>query len=73
VQPNGANPFLAEFDNIDTGNNTINITNVTLFKGAGIANPTGITYPTNTEVLISDNYQFWSDIKDAINSKLDSG
>lgn len=72
LQANWANPFLAEFDSIDTGNNTINITNVTLFKGAGIANPTGITYPTNTEVLISDNFQFWSDIKDAINSKLDS-
>lgn len=72
IQANWASPFLVEFDSIDIGNNTINITNVTLFKGAGIANPTGVTYPTNTEVIISDNYQFWSDIKDAINSKLDS-
>lgn len=69
VQPNGANAKLAEFDSIDTVNNTINITNVTLLKGAGINNPTGVTYPTNTEVLISDSYQFWEDIKNAINSK----
>lgn len=72
IQPNWANAKLAEFDSIDTGNNTINITNVTLLKGAGINNPTGVTYPTNTEVLISDNYQFWADIQTAINSKVNA-
>lgn len=70
VQPNWANAKLAEFDSINVWNNTINITSVTLLKGASIDNPTWVTYPTNTEVLISDNYQFWKDIQTAIETKL---
>ncbi len=72
VQPEWQNAKLIEIDSINVWNNTVNIINVTLFKGAWIANPTWIIYPTNTDVIISDNFQFWSDIKDAINSKLDS-
>jgi len=72
VQPTWANPKIAEFDSIDTWNNTINVTNVTLSTWAWIANPTWVTYPSNTEVIISDNYQFWKDISDVIASKLNS-
>ena len=72
VQPNGANPKIAEIDSYNAWANTVNVTNVTLETGAWINNPTWVVYPSNTEVIISDNYQFWSDIQSSINSKVNT-
>lgn len=49
----------------------ITIDSITVKKGAWL-NYTQQSHSVGAKVIISDNYQFWSDIKDAVNSKLDN-
>ncbi len=70
VNPTKANIQIAEIDWYDAGLGTINVTNITLEKGASVPS-TAQLHSVNSKVIISDNYQFWKDIRDAINSKMD--
>lgn len=63
-------PQLAEIDSYDAVNNTLNVSNVTnLELGNGVVS-TSRTHPVQSTVIISDNFNFWKDIKEAINSKI---
>lgn len=71
VNPWKSNMQIAEINSINTSDNTAVVSNITLEKWAWV-NSTTQSHPVNSEVIISDNYQFWKDIFDAINSKLDN-
>jgi len=72
ISPGTSNAQLAEIDSIDAINNTVNVSNIlNLELAEGVASTAQI-HSTNSRVLISDNFQFWKDIKTAINSKLNS-
>ena len=58
----------AIIDDYDPALNTMDVSSITLNKGAGVAY-TQQTHAVGSTVVISDNYQFWEDIKTAINSK----
>lgn len=63
---------IAEITDYDSTANTLTVSNVTLLKGLGInSTAPASSHATGSQVIISDNYQFWVDIQTAINSKLD--
>lgn len=70
VDPGKTTMQIAEIDSINVWNKTVNVSNITLEKGAWI-NSTATNHTVNAKVIISDNYQFWKDILTAINSKTD--
>jgi len=70
VNPNKSNMQIAEIDAYSSWAWTMTVSNITLEKWASV-NSTQQSHSVGSEVIISDNYQFWSDIKTAINSKVD--
>ena len=72
VNPWKTNMQIAEITDYDSTANTLTVSNVTLLKGLGInSTAPASSHATGSQVIISDNYQFWVDIQTAINSKLD--
>lgn len=68
VNPGRSNMQVAEIDSKGVG--TVNVSNITVEKWAWV-NYTAQTHLAGSTVIISDNYQFWKDIRTAINTKLD--
>ena len=66
--PNESIAQIGLIDSIDSGNSTVNVSSISFEKWAWIPNTAQI-HPVNSKVIISDNYQFWKDIQDAVNSK----
>jgi len=60
---------IAEINAYDASAKTLTVSNITLEKGASV-NSTAQTHSVGSEVIISDNYQFWSDILTAIGTKM---
>jgi len=71
VNPWKTNMQIAEINSYNSTNKTLNVSNITLEKWASV-NSTAQTHTVWSEVIISDNYQFWLDILTAINSKIDT-
>ncbi len=69
VNPGKSIQQVVEIDSMGVG--TLNVSSVTVEKGAGV-NYTAQTHSANNKVIISDNYQFWKDIRTAVNTKLDT-
>lgn len=69
VNPGKSIQQVVEIDSMGVG--TLNVSSVTVEKGAGV-NYTVQTHSANNKVIISDNYQFWKDIRTAVNTKLDT-
>lgn len=63
---------LAEIDSYDAVNSTLNATNVTSLELWEWVSSTTQIHPTNSRVLISDNFQFWKAIKTAITTKINT-
>lgn len=70
VNPWKTNMQIAEITDYDPTAKTLTVSSISFEKGLGISS-TQQTHTTGSKVIISDNYQFWADIKTAINSKLD--
>lgn len=68
VNPGKSTQQVVEIDSKGAG--TLNVSSTTVEKGAGV-NYTAQTHAAGNKVIISDNYQFWKDIRTAINTKLD--
>lgn len=68
INPGRSNMQVVEIDSIWSW--TVNVSNINVKKGAGV-NYTATTHGAQSKVIISDNYQYWDDIRTAINSKLD--
>lgn len=71
VNPWKSNMQVAEINAYDSSAKTVTVSNITLEKWAGVSS-TAQTHNVWSEVIISDNFQFWEDIQTAINSKLDN-
>lgn len=69
VNPGKSIQQVVEIDSMGVG--TLNVSSVTVEKGAGV-DYTAQTHSANNKVIISDNYQFWKDIRTAVNTKLDT-
>lgn len=61
---------IARVSDYDSTAKTLTIDSISFNKALGVSS-TAQTHPTGSKVIISDNYQFWADIKTAIASKLD--
>jgi hypothetical protein len=61
---------VAKIDGWDGVANTFNVTSITIKKGVGV-NYTTQTHAANSIVRFSNNFQFWYDIQEAVNSKAD--
>lgn len=68
VNPGKSTMQVAEINAKSSGQLTVS--NVAIEKGAGV-NYTSILHSAGSKVIISDNYEFWKDIRTAVNSKLD--
>lgn len=71
VNPGKTNMQVAKIDSYDSNANTLNVSSISVNKWASVAY-TQQSHAAGSKVIISDNYQFWKDIADAINSKLDA-
>jgi hypothetical protein len=60
---------VAKIDSKGTG--TVNVSSVTVEKGNGV-NYSAVSHAVGATVIISDNYQFWKDIKTAVDSKVNT-
>lgn len=69
VNPWKTSMQVAEIDSYDSVAKTVNVTSVTIEKWASI-NYSATTHAVGSKVIISDNYAFWKDIADSINSKV---
>jgi len=69
VNPWKSNIQIAEINAYSAVNGTMTVNDITLEKWASV-NSTAQTHNVWSEVIISDNYQFWNDIATAINSKM---
>lgn len=69
VNPGKSNMQIAEINAYDSGNKTLTVNNITVEKGASV-NSTAQTHTVGSELIISDNYQFWADIQAAILTKM---
>jgi len=67
-----SNVQIAEINSVDTVNNTVTVNNITWLELWEGISSTAQVHSTNARVIISDNFQFWKDIKTAINTKLDN-
>lgn len=61
---------IAKINAYDATAKTMTVSSITVNKGASIAS-TAQTHSVGAEVIISDNYQYWEDIRNSINSKVD--
>ncbi len=68
VNPGKSTMQVAEINAKSSGQLTVS--NVAIEKGAGV-NYTSVLHSAGSKVIISDNYEFWKDIRTAVNSKLD--
>lgn len=71
VNPTKTNFQVAEIDSYDAVAGTLNVIDIALEKWASI-NSTTQTHAVNSKVIISDNYEFWKQIRTTINSKMDN-
>ena len=71
VDPWKSTMQLAEIDDYDPDLKTIDVSNITLDKWAGVAY-TQQPHQIGAKVRISHNYQFWKDMIDGINSKMNT-
>ena len=71
INPWNSKMQLIEISAIDTNAKTATVSDSTLDKWASVAYAQS-SHPQGSVVRISHNYQFWKDIVDAVNSKLDS-
>lgn len=69
ADPWKSNMQIAEINAYDSSAKTITVNNITLNKWASISSSAS-THSVWAEIIISDNYQFWADIRTAINSKV---
>lgn len=70
VSPGKTNMQIARVSDYDSTAKTLTIDSISFNKALGVSS-TAQTHPTGSKVIISDNYQFWADIKTAVNSKVD--
>ena len=70
VRVGNAEQQVAEINAIDSAAKTLAVSNVTIDKGEGTAYGT-YTHPVGASIIVSDNYEIWKDIAEAINSKAD--
>ena len=70
VNPWNTNMQIATINAYDGSAKTLTVSDITLEKWASV-NSIAQTHNVWSEVIISDNYQFWSDMLVAINSKVD--
>lgn len=70
VNPWKTNMQIAKINAYSSANKTMTVSSITVNKWASVSS-TAQTHSVWSVVIISDNYQFWEDIKTAINSKLD--
>lgn len=70
VDPGKSNMQLAVIDSYNVTNKTLNCTSITLKKWASLSY-TQSTHSIWSIVRISNNYQFWEDLRSAVNTKLD--
>ena len=71
VNPTNSNIQIAEINAYSSWAKTLTVNNITLEKWASV-NSTAQSHAVNSKVIISDNYQFWNDIRTAINSKVNA-
>ena len=69
VNPWKSTMQVVEVDSYDSGTSTFNVTDATLEKGAGL-NYSAQTHAEGSIVRVSNNYVFWKDLVDSVNSKL---
>jgi hypothetical protein len=69
INPTGTNTQIVEINALNQVTNKVTVSNITLEKGAGIPSSQQ-AHSNGEEVVISNNYQFWKDIVDSINSKI---
>lgn len=71
VDPGKSNMQLAEISAYNSTLNTITVSSISTNKGASVAY-TQQAHRIGAVVRISHNYQFWKDIVDSLNSKIDT-
>jgi len=71
VDPGKSNMQLAEISAYSSSLNTITVSSISTNKGANVAY-TQQAHRIGAVVRISHNYQFWKDIVDSLNSKIDT-
>lgn len=70
VNPGKTNAQIAVINAVDTSANTVTVSSISSLElGAGISSSQQ-SHGVGSKVIISDNYQFWRDIADAIESKV---
>lgn len=69
VNPGKTTMQVAEIDSYDSWAKTVNVSSISVEKWASV-NYSQQTHAVGSKVIISDNYQFWKDIVDSINSKV---
>ena len=70
VNPWESNMQVAKVDWWDIGNKTFNVVDLDIPSGVGTSY-TAKNHPLWSKVTFSNNYAFWKDIQDAVNSKAD--
>lgn len=70
VNPWESNMQVAKIDGRDSDNKTFNVTDILVDSGAGTQYSSKL-HPRGSIVRITNNYAFWKDIQDAVNSKAD--
>lgn len=71
VDPGKSTMQLAEIDDYDPDLKTIDVSSISVNKWAGVAY-TQQSHQIGAKVRISHNYQFWKDIVDAVNTKVNT-
>lgn len=72
VNPWKSNAQVAVINAVDTANKTVTVSSISSLELGASISSSQATHGVGSKVIISDNYQFWKDIADAINSKADS-
>lgn len=70
VNPWKTNMQVGEIDSLHVWNKTVNVSSISVGSWAGTTY-TQESHSVWSTVIISDNYQFWKNIIDAVNSKID--
>lgn len=70
VNPWKTNMQVGEIDSLHVWNKTVNVSSISVGSWAGTTY-TQESHSVWSTVIISDNYQFWKNIVDAVNSKMD--
>jgi len=70
VNPWKTNMQVGEIDSLNVWAKTVNVSSISIGSWAGTTY-TQESHSVGSTVIISDNYQFWKNIIDAVNSKID--